>query len=85
VKYCLHECFVDFVNFMCCALASRPVEPAQVSSPHFNVKMPKTDMVNLSSSGTEEVLELLSLSPTCGYHSPLSNLRSSSDSELFED
>jgi hypothetical protein len=47
--------------------------------------MPKADMVDLSSSDTEEVLELLSLSPTCGYHSPLSNLRSSSDSDLFED
>jgi hypothetical protein len=47
--------------------------------------MPKADMVDLSSSDTEEVLELLSLSPACGYHSPLSNLRSSSDSDLFED
>jgi hypothetical protein len=47
--------------------------------------MPKADMVNLSSSDTEEVLELLSLSPACGYHSSHSNLRSSSYSELFED
>jgi hypothetical protein len=42
-------------------------------------------MVNLSSSDTEEALELLSLSSACGYHSPLLNLWSSSDSELFED
>jgi hypothetical protein len=47
--------------------------------------MSKADMVDLSSSDTEEVLELLSLSPACGYHSPPSNLRSSSDSDLFED
>jgi hypothetical protein len=47
--------------------------------------MPEADTVNLSSSDTEEALELLSLSPTRGYHSLLSNLRSSSDSELFED
>jgi hypothetical protein len=57
----------------------------QVLSPHSNVKMPKADMVDLSSSNTEEALELLPLSPTRGYHSTLSNLWSSSDSELFED
>jgi hypothetical protein len=47
--------------------------------------MPEADMVDLSSSDTEEVLELLPLSPTHGYPSLLSDLRSGSDSELFED
>jgi hypothetical protein len=47
--------------------------------------MPEADMADLSSSDTEEALELLPLSPTHGYHSPLLNLRSSSDSELFKD
>jgi hypothetical protein len=54
-------------------------------SPHCNAKMPEADMVDLSSSDTEEVLELLPLSPTPGYPSLLSDLRSGSDSELFED
>jgi hypothetical protein len=85
VKYCLYEYFVHFVNFTCRADASRPVEPAQVLSPRFNVKTADVDMVNLLSSNTEEALELLSLSPARGYHSPISNLRLSSDSELLED
>jgi hypothetical protein len=54
-------------------------------SPRFNVKTADVDMVNLLSSNTEEALELLSLSPARGYHSPISNLRLSSDSELLED
>jgi hypothetical protein len=45
----------------------------------------KADVVNLSSSDTEEALKLLSLCPTHGPHSLLSNLCSSSDSELFEE
>jgi hypothetical protein len=47
--------------------------------------MLEADMVDLSSSNTEEMLELLSLSPACGYYSPLSKLRTSSESDLFED
>jgi hypothetical protein len=85
VKYCLYKYFVDFVNFTCRVQASRPVEPTQVSSPHFNVMMPDIDMVDLSSSDTEEALKLLPLSPTRGYHSPLSNLQSTSNRELFKD
>jgi hypothetical protein len=42
-------------------------------------------MADLSSSDTKEALELLSLSPSRGYRSLLLNLRSSSDSDLFED
>jgi hypothetical protein len=85
VKYFLYEYFVDFVNFACCVQASRSIEPAQVLSLHFNVKMPEANMVNLSSSDTEEALELMSLSPARGCHSPILNLRSSFGSELFED
>jgi hypothetical protein len=55
VKHCLYKYFDDFVNFTCRAQASRPLEPAQVSLPHFNVEMPDVDMVDLSSSDTEEV------------------------------
>jgi hypothetical protein len=57
----------------------------QVWSPHYNVEMPEADMVALSSNDIEKALELLPLSPARGYHSPLSNLRSSSNSDLFED
>jgi hypothetical protein len=42
-------------------------------------------VASLSSSDTEEALELLSLSPACGPHSPLSELPSSSGSDLFDD
>jgi hypothetical protein len=42
-------------------------------------------VVTLPSSDTDEVLELLSLSPACGPHSPLSKLRTSPGSSLFID
>jgi hypothetical protein len=42
-------------------------------------------VITLSSSDTEEALELLSLSPARGPHSPLSKLRSSSGCDLFDD
>jgi hypothetical protein len=47
--------------------------------------MPEADMVNPSSSDTEEVLDLLFLSPARGHHSPALNLHSGSDSDAFED
>jgi hypothetical protein len=47
--------------------------------------MPKADVVNLSSSDTEEALNLLFLSPAHGCHSPASNPRSGFDSDEFED
>jgi hypothetical protein len=81
----LYGYFVNFVNFTCRARASRSVKHVQVWSPHSNVKMPEAGMVDLSSSDTEESLVLLSLSPAHGYHSPLSNLQSSSNSDLFRD
>jgi hypothetical protein len=42
-------------------------------------------VVTLSSSDNEEALELLSLSPVRGPHSPPSELRSSSSRDLFDD
>jgi hypothetical protein len=47
--------------------------------------MPDTDMVDLSSSDTEEALKLSPLCPARVYHSPLPNPWSSFDSELFKD
>jgi hypothetical protein len=58
---------------------------AHASSPHFNVKQAEADVVTLSSSDIEEALKLLSLSPARGPRPPLSKLRSSSSSGLFED
>jgi hypothetical protein len=58
---------------------------AQALSSHFNVKPAKDDVVTLSSSDTKEALELLSLNPARGPHSPLLKLRSSSGSDLFDD
>jgi hypothetical protein len=47
--------------------------------------MPEADMVNPSSSDTEEVLDLLFLSPARGHHSLALNLHLGSDSDAFED
>jgi hypothetical protein len=54
-------------------------------SQYFNVELHKADLVDLSSSNTEEALALLSLNPPCGHDSLISNLRSSFDSDLFKD
>jgi hypothetical protein len=59
VTYCLYRYFVDFVDFACLAQASQLVEPAQASSPRFIITMPEAGVVNLSSSDTEDVLDLL--------------------------
>jgi hypothetical protein len=77
--------FVDLVIFSCSAQASLPVKPLQATSSHFHVKPAEADVVTLSSSDTKEALELLSLSPTHGPHSPLLELRSSSGGNLFHD
>jgi hypothetical protein len=61
------------------------VEPAQGLSPCFNTKLAKADVATLSSSDTEEALELLCLSPPRGPHSPLSETCSSFGSDLFND
>jgi hypothetical protein len=73
---------LTWLIFTCHAQASLPVEPAQAPSLHFNVKLVEADVVTLLSSDIEEGLELLSLSPT---HGLLSELHSSSGSELFDD
>jgi hypothetical protein len=85
VIYCLCRYFIDFVDFACHAQASQPVEPAHVSSPHFIITMPEADMVNPSSSDTEEALDLVFLSPTHCPCSPASNLLSGSNSDVFKD
>jgi hypothetical protein len=84
VTYHLGGYFVNLVNFTCHAQTSQPVRPAQASSPYFNVELPKAELVDMSSSDTEEALALLSLSPARGCDSPILNLRSSSDSDLLE-
>jgi hypothetical protein len=76
---------LTWLIFTCRVQSSLLVEPAQSPSPHFNVKLIEADVVTLTSSDTEEALELLHLSPTHGPHSPLSELRSSSSSRLFDD
>jgi hypothetical protein len=76
---------LTWLIFACCAQASLPVESVQASSPHFNAKPTKADVASLSSSDTEEALELLSLTPTRGPHYPLSDLRLSCGSDLFDD
>jgi hypothetical protein len=69
----------------CRAQASLQIEHVQAPSPCFNAKPIKADVATLSSTDTEEELELLSLSPTRGPRSPLSEPRSSSASDLFDD
>jgi hypothetical protein len=85
VTYHLGGYFVNLVNFTCHAQTSQPVEPAQASSPYFNVELPKAELVDMSSSDTEEALALLLLSPARGRDSLILNLCSSSDSGLLED
>jgi hypothetical protein len=52
----------------------------QASLPYYSVRPTEPDLVTLSSSDTEEALELLSLSPAHGLSSRLSE-----GSDLFED
>jgi hypothetical protein len=81
----IYEYFVDFIIFGCRVQASQPVEPAQASSPHFTVRTTEVDMMKLSSSNTEEVLNLLFFSPAHDSCSPVSNLRLGFGSNMFED
>jgi hypothetical protein len=76
---------LTWLIFSCRVQASLKVEPAQAPSPHFNVKPAEDDVVTMLSSDTKEALELLSLSPARDPHSPLSELRSGSSSDLFDD
>jgi hypothetical protein len=52
--------------------ASHPVGPAQASVPHCSIQPAEPNVATLSSSDTEEALELLSLGPTRGLSSRLS-------------
>jgi hypothetical protein len=59
----IYSYFVDFVNFGCHAQASQLFEPTQALSPRLIVTMPKADVVDLSSSDTEALLDSLFVSP----------------------
>jgi hypothetical protein len=85
VMYSLGVILLTWLFFTCCAQASLPVVPTQAPSSHFNVKLVEDDVVTLSSNYTEEAIELLYLSPARGPHSQLSELRSRSGSDLFDD
>jgi hypothetical protein len=66
------------------------IKPAQASVPHCSIQPAEPDVVTLSSSDTQEDLELLSLSPAHGLSSRPSEgdaqePPSSSGSDLFED
>jgi hypothetical protein len=76
---------LTWLIFTCRAQASLQIKHVQAPSPRFNAKLVKADVATLLSTDTEEELELLSLSPTHGPRSPLSEPRSSSASDLFND
>jgi hypothetical protein len=61
VVQCDIEYSVAFVNFFLPVQASYPTEPAWASLPCCSICLAKPDVVILSSSGTEEALELLSI------------------------
>jgi hypothetical protein len=68
----------------------RPIEPAQASLPYCSIRRAEPDVVTLSSSDSEEALEVLSLSPAHDLTSQLSEgdvlePSSNSGSDLFED
>jgi hypothetical protein len=75
--------FVDFVKFGCHAQVSQLFEPMQASSPHLIATMSKANVVDLSSSDIEALLDSLFMSPACG--SPVLHPRMGSDCNSFED
>jgi hypothetical protein len=79
----IYSYFVDFVNFGCHAQASQLFEPVQALSPRLIAMMPKADMVDLSFSNTEALLDSVFVSPTCD--SPSSCPCMHFDSDSFED
>jgi hypothetical protein len=79
----IYSHFVEFVNFCCRAQVSQLFEPTQASSPCLIVTMPKADVVDLSSSDTEALLDSLFVSPA--RDSSVSRVRTGSDGDLFED
>jgi hypothetical protein len=75
--------FDDFANFSCHAQALQLFKPAQASSLHLIITKPKDDVLNISSSNTEALLDSLFLSPV--RNSAASHPRASSDANSFED
>jgi hypothetical protein len=78
----IYSCSDNFVNFGCLAQALQLFKPAQASSPHLIVMKPTTDVVDISSSDTEALLDSLFLSPT--HDSPASHPRANSDANSLE-
>jgi hypothetical protein len=58
----------DFVNFYLTRTGFASVEPAQASQPYCSVRPAEPNMVTMSSSDTEESLELLLQVPIMVYH-----------------
>jgi hypothetical protein len=58
----------DFVNFYLTCTGFASVEPAQASQPYCSVRPAEPTMVTMSSSDTEESLELLLQVPIMVYH-----------------
>jgi hypothetical protein len=78
----IYSYFIVFVNFGCHAQASQLFEPVQASSPRLIATMPKADVVDLSSSDTDALLDSLFVSPACD--SPIFCPRTGSDGDSFE-
>jgi hypothetical protein len=79
----IYSYFFDFVHFGCNAQASQLFTPVQASSPRLIIKMPKADVVDLSSSDTEALLDPLFVS--LAHDSLVSHPRTSSDGDSFKD
>jgi hypothetical protein len=75
--------FVNFFNFGCHVQASQLFKHAQASSQCLITMMPKVDVVDLSSSDTEALLDSLFVSTTCD--SPSSRPCARSDGDSFKD
>jgi hypothetical protein len=78
----IYSHFVDSVNFCCHAQASQLFEPTHASSSNLVVTKPTAGGVYVSSSDTEDLLNLLFLSPACD--SPSAHRRASSDTDSFK-
>jgi hypothetical protein len=79
----IYSYFDDFVNFGYHVQASQLFEPMHASSPHLIITKPKDDVVDISSSDIEALLNLLFFSPA--HNAPASHPWASSDADSFED
>jgi hypothetical protein len=77
--------FVNLVNFYLSCVGFTTSQAYTGSVTTLTVNPDEADVVNLSSSDTEEALGFLSLCPARGPCSPLLNLHSSFGSDLFKD